>query len=308
MAILEVTAPVPGDSVLTKQDLRERYDELLTAGLSPVQLVHYQRHGCFDDAVILQSTSGSTSAPLVLPRNEADMRDIGARITRPHVEAWGQAPERIALLGGISHTQALKLRMEGAEMRSFELAHADELMAFSPDFLSCYPSIARELMSRHDRDFPDLKTLKLGGERVLDVDVAKIHAVWPHVLIVEQLGSTEVPAVAIGVIENGVRRGLELQTERFSFQLFQTTDWQPLIVKDRFPNRMFPIDGFYDTGDEVRLAAGRINVQIDRARRTIVCDGSVPEDRLPVDGQAYRLVVGQMWRLPDSNKLPLLID
>ena len=98
----------------------------------------------------------------------------------------------------------------------------------------------RDLVARHAGAFADLKTIKLGGEKVLRADIDKIAAAWPEALIVEQLGSTEMPAVAIGSYRNGQRCGLELQTERFSFLLEDTPDWQPLIVRDDFPERPRP--------------------------------------------------------------------
>ncbi|MBT6148801.1 MAG: hypothetical protein HOH74_25415, partial [Gemmatimonadetes bacterium] len=121
----------------TKDDLRLHYDAILEAGLTADQLAYFRRHGRFGDDIIMQSSSGSSGQqPLLLPRSREDVLDILARMTRPHRQMWG-APDRIALLGGISHAEgALKLKMDGAEVRAFELAQVDELIAFSPDYLS----------------------------------------------------------------------------------------------------------------------------------------------------------------------------
>jgi len=168
---------------------------------------------------------------------------------------------------------------------------------------------------------------------VLDADIAKINATLPGRLLVEQLGSTEMPAVAVGASINGTRPRLELQRTRFAFLLDDTPGWQSLIVRDLFPARLFPIDAYYDAGDEVRLqdgcivevrrrddpanafveavelllAEGCVNVQIDRISRTVFCDGDVRANRVKLNGDEYRMVAGPMKRLKDSNKLPLLI-
>jgi len=320
--------------IWTKTELRQHYEDLLAAGLSPEQLAYYRRYGRFGDEIVATSTSGSSGRPLLLPRSVEDVRDIGARMIRPHVETWGRPPERLALLGGISHVEgALKMRFGEMEIRSFELVDVEALIDFAPDYLSCYPSIARVLIGYHASAFADLRTIKLGGERVLRADIAKIHAAWPERLVVEQLGSTEMPAVAVGASRKAEGRRLELQRTRFAFLLDDTPAWQPLIVRDLFPARLFPIDAYYDAGDEIRLqdgcvvevrrrddpanaffeaveellANGCVNVQIDRMNRTVYCDGEVRADHVELNGDEYRMVAGQMKRLKDSNKLPLLI-
>jgi hypothetical protein len=321
-------------AIWTKAELRQHYDALLEAGLSAEQMSYYRRHGRFGDQVIATSTSGSSGRPLVLPRSIEDGSDIGARMSKPHTILWGRPPQRLALLGGISHMEgALKIRFDGMELCSFELADVEALIDYAPDFISCYPSIVRELLARHVGVFATVKTIKLGGERVLDTDIAKIHAALPGRLIVEQLGSTEMPAVAVGASRQGETRRLELQRQRFAFLLEDTLAWQPLITRDLFPGRLLPFDAWYDAGDEVRLQDGYIvgvrrrddpanayvqgmeqllvdgcvNVQIDRASRTVYCDGEIRGERVGFNGDEYRMVAGQMKRLKDSNKLPLLI-
>ena len=321
--------------VWTRADLCRHYDEILEAGLSPEQLAYFRRHGRFGYEIITQVSSGSSGhPPLLIPRGREDILDIMARITHSHHEPWSGPPERLALLGGISHVEgALKLRVEGTVARAFELAEAAELIAFEPDYITCYPSIARVLVARHADAFPQLKTIKLGGERVLQADIDKIHAAFPTALIVEQLGSTELPAVAVGTSRRGEPRSLELQTDRFSFLLEDTPDWQPLVARDNLPGRLFPLEAFYDAGDEVRIEGGRIvevrrrddpanafavdvealladgcvNVQLEIAARIVYFDGAARPDTVVLNGDEYRMVAGPLRRLKDSNKLPLLI-
>ena len=321
-------------AIWTRADLQRHYDEILEAGLSAEQLAYFRRHGRFGDNIITQSSSGSSGEPpLFVPRGHDDAREIVARMTAPHTETWGCSPERLALLGGISHVEgALKLQIGGAVARAFSLSDVEELIAFEPDYITCSPSIVRVLLARHAGAFPRLKTIKLGGERVLQADIDRIHAAFPNALIIEQLGSTELPAVAIGSWRRGEARGLELQRSRFSFLLEDTPDWQPLVARDNLPGRLFPIEAFYYGGDEVRmesglvveirrrgdpanafaadveslLADGCVDVQIDTRSRVVYFDGAARSDTAVLNGEEYRLVAAPMQRLR-SNKLPLLI-
>ncbi|MBT6145367.1 MAG: hypothetical protein HOH74_08060 [Gemmatimonadetes bacterium] len=331
-----MTSAEPTPEIWTKADLHKHYEQILMAGLSADQLALFRQRGHFGDDVILQSSSGSSGQPpLLLPRGREDVLDIVTRMTQAHREKLGTTPRRLALLGGISHAEgALKLRIANTEARAFELSDVEELIAFEPDFLSCYPSIARVLVARHAHAFAHLQTIKLGGERVLPSDIDTIFAAWPDILIIEQLGSTELPAVALGAYRRGERRRLVLQTDRFSFLLTDTPTWQPLVVRDRFPQRLFPIEPYYDSGDEVRVAdgcivevrrrddpanafaadhdrllrAGCVNVQIDTQSRVVYYDGVTSVDMTQqLDGDDYRMVAGPLTRLRDSNKLPLLI-
>lgn len=322
--------------VIDKACLIRDYAAILKQGLSPSQWAFYEQRGAFASEIIVQSTSGSGGKPLLIPRSREDIRDIFKRITRPYLKIYGELPKRIAMLGGISHSQAaLKLTVDAVQIRSFALDDLEGLCDFNPDFLSCYPSVVRELMSVLPRRFPALRAVKLGGEHVYDVDLEKLWALDPSLLIIEQLGSTEMPAVAIGTYWKGERKSLALETGRFSFLLTATEEWQPFIVRDRFASLLFPIDAFYDSGDEVRLVDGQIadirrrghpenaffesvekllrqgciNLQMAPDQKILYYEGApqLPPVVTLLNGLSYHAQSAPLRRLPDSHKLPLLI-
>lgn len=322
--------------ILRKADLVERYDEILARGLDAEQLVHWRAHGTFGTDVLVQSTSGSSGgAPLLIPRTRADALDLFARLLRPYLARFGEVPARVALLGGISHTEAaLKLRVGSTVIGSYELAQLDEILALDPEVVSCYPSVLRELLTHGAGAFPSLRAIKLGGEKILPSDLEKTFRAFPDVLVVEQFGSAEMPGVGIGVHTPAGSEGLVLQRERFDVLLRADEDWQPLVVRDRFAGLLFPIDAFYDTGDEIRvrndrvievrriddpvnalyphldalLRAGVTVCQIDLERGVLRYEGELPNADAPVhlNGLQLRPERGGLLRLPGSNKMPWL--
>ncbi len=286
--------------------------------------------------MILQVSSGSTGRPVhVVPRTLDDILSIHGIILRTWLTLFSAPPKRVALLGGISHGQAARhLKIGGTQFESFEPHELERLAEFNPQFLACYPSIARELVASPGLKLRDLRALKLGGERLFASDVAKIQARYPGLPVLEQLGSTEMPAVAMGIYRTPVdRRGLELQRQRFSFRLDALTDWQRLVVRDDF-SAASAARGFLDTGDIVRIEADRIvdiqrgddpaapyfvaverllvrgciNVQIHRESRVLRYTGDVD---LPhsVRLGTLRLTTEATppLRLSHSNKLPLIV-
>ena len=324
-------------TILRKADLVARYEEILARGLAAEQLAHWQRHGTFSADVLVQSTSGSSGgAPLLIPRTRADVFNLYSRLLKPYLERFGSIPERVALLGGISHTEAaLKLRVGNTVIGSYELAQLDEIIALDPEVISCYPSVLRELLLRAPNAFPSLRAIKLGGEKILPSDLEKAFRTFPDVIVAEQFGSAEMPGVAIGVHTPEGSDGLVLQRERFDFLLRDDEDWQPLVVRDRFEGLLFPIDAFYDTRDEIRVRNERIIevrriedpanalyphldallrdgvalCQIDLDCGVLRYEGELPagSETVSLNGLRLRPERGGLRRLPRSNKMPWFV-
>lgn len=328
-----MTAP----TILRKADLVARYEEILTRGLDQEQLAYWRERGSFPPEVLVQSTSGSSGgAPLLIPRTRADVLNLYSRLLRPYLERFGSIPERVALLGGISHTEAaLKLKVGNTVIGSYELAQLDEIVALDPEVISCYPSVLRELLVRAPDAFPSLRAIKLGGEKILRSDLDKTFRAFPNVIVAEQFGSAEMPGVAIGVHTPDGSDGLMLQRERFDFLLRDDEDWQPLVVRDRFEGLLFPIDAYYDTRDEIRVRNDRIvevrriddpanglyphldallrggvtQCQIDREQGILHYEGELPDgtDVVSLNGLRLRPERGGLRRLPRSNKMPWFV-
>ncbi len=329
--------------VLCRQDLLEQYDRILERGLTQARLAAYRATGNFGHDVIVQNSSGSGGHGLLrLPRTSSDIANIFQRTLVPYFKALNSTPSRIAMLGGASHTEAaLKMDLGGIQFRSFSLAELPEVESFDPEVISCYPNIARELYRRARLRFPSLKAFKLGGETVLPIDIELLTERFGPVAIFEQAGSTEMPALAIGLRERGKPRQLELQMGRFAFQPAPegaAGKWRPLIARDDFSQLLFPVREYYDTGDlalydhthlfdlrrsgseehcyfgvqEELLRAGGTNVQISLEKRAVFVSDSgqsgktFPEDVL-VDGMRFRVAVAELERLPGSNKMRLLL-
>jgi hypothetical protein len=320
--------------ILSRDDLLENYGEILARGLSTAQLEEYQRSGNFGPGVIVQSSSGSGGGEILrIPRTPSDIADVFARTLVPYLKVFPRPPSRIAMLGGISHTEAaMKMDMGGIGFRSFSLSQLAELQEFDPEVISCYPHIARELYRNPALKFPGLKAFKLGGEPVLEADLSQLKARFPGIAIFEQVGSTEMPALAIGQREEGGARKLPLQKKRFEFAAGSSDQWRPLVAKDNFPGLLFPVREFYDTGDEaiydddflfdVRrrgdpeheflplleelVREGATNAQLDRAEKCIFVQGAFAGERKSFRGVEYRVMNGALTKSARSNKLKFL--
>ncbi|WP_394847419.1 hypothetical protein LZC95_08130 [Pendulispora brunnea] len=324
------------DIIWTKDDLRRSYDDIVRRGLSEEQYEAFRTSGHFGPDVVTQVTSGSSGGvPLLIPRSREDLADAYRRVLRAYQTAHHGAPARVALFGGVSHAQAaVRFTVEGTTFRSFGLDDLGGLIDFDPEFISCYPSIARELVGG-SLPLHKVKAFKLGGERVFDADVDSIVERWPGCLVIEQYGSTEMPAMAMGTYLEHGRVGLVLQVDRYDFLLDpNVVDWQPLIVRDKLKGRLFPIEKAYDTGDEVQvwgnmllnvrrrddpandyadsvevlLRAGCENVQFDLRNRTVRYSGrqELPSTVL-VNGTSFAARREPLRRLAGSNKLPLVL-
>jgi hypothetical protein len=283
--------------------------------------------------MILQVSSGSSGKPVrAVYRTLEDILSINSIIQRAWERLFPVLPRRVALLGGISHGQAVRhLEIRGTRFESFELTDKGELQEFDPEFLACYPSILRELVADRSLHLRALKAVKLGGERVFASDIAKLQSRYPSLPVIEQLGSTELPALAMGLYRGPADpRKLELQRQRFSFQLESHSDWQPLVARDDFSPQSTEA-GFLHTGDVVRMEKGAIvdikraddcaapyfeaieklldqgciNVQLDTRSREVRFDGPAPS--LARAGLDMTLSRVPPRRLPHSNKLPLVI-
>ncbi|AOP35368.1 hypothetical protein A0128_16880 [Leptospira tipperaryensis] len=321
-----------------KDYIKNEYLEILKKGrLTEQERDLFLRKESLGEDIIIQASSGSTSEPLLIPRSKADVADIAKRVIRPYVEFYQSYPERIALFGGISHTEAaVKLQMGSITMRSFQLDEIDQLDTFDPHVISCYPSVVRELIDDPTVSLKNLKAIKLGGERIYFSDLRKIFRRFSNVLLIEQYGSTEMPAVALRIFKNAIDPSYyQLQNERFSFQIPMDIDgWHPLVVQDNFTDLLFPIGKFYDMGDDVLCKSGKIvdvrrrgdrsfeyreeveqllnlgltNVQIDPQQAQIFYSGDSEKiGPYSIKGKAYSFLKQKLNRIHPSNKLPVLV-
>lgn len=324
--------------IISKKDLTQKYDFLLQQALTKEEYCLFKKTKTFPERFIVQTSSGSSGLePLRIPRTLPDIKDIFARISQPFINIYQSLPQRIALLGGASHAEtALKFQIGTTKIQTFTIDQWEALKEFNPDFISCYPSIIREIIQGAKNHLPQVQAIKLGGEKIYPSDLEKIWQQYPQIPVIEQIGSTEMPALAIGCYKPGESStGAVLQSQRFSFLLTETSDWQPLIVKDDFLDLAFRWDEFYDTGDEVRvqnqqileiqrredpanlyypkvdqiLKQGYFNIQIDRQQKAIYHNSKTAlPDKLSLCNESYVFQKRHLKRLKDSNKLPLLFS
>jgi hypothetical protein len=323
--------------ILSRQNLLEQYYEILARNFDSIALAEIRATGNYGPSVIVQTSSGTSGNHVLrLPRSKSDIADIFQRTLVPYLELFQKPPKRIAMLGGISHTEAaLKMDLGGIQFRSFLLEELAELEAFEPEVISCYPNLARELYRNPHFRFPSLKAFKLGGEQVLQADLEQIEIRFGKVAVFEQVGSTEMPALAIGLRTAGTERKLRLQTRRFSFAPGSSDVLRPLVVKDNFPQLLFSPGEYYDTGDlavlndaylfDLRRAgsdefkfwdaqnslirAGATNMQFDLERETVRVEASgemsFPES-VEAGGNRFQIQRGPISRVSGSNKIRLL--
>lgn len=325
---------------LSKADLVARREELLRAGsLSPGQ-VALVLAGAAVPGLLTQYSSGSSGGvSLALPKSQRETEWLVARLVEGHRRGRGEGPRRVALVGGISHGEVKRVPgvFPGAETRSFALAEWPQLLAFDPDLLSCYPSVARDHLLRSAGKLPSLATIKLGGEPTLESDRSRLLERFPGCTLLEQFGSTEMPGLAFRATTRADDTGYELRRDRYDYR-FGPPDpegWCALEVRDRLPGRAFPIPGYYRTGDEVRRA-GDLVLELRRAgdpanalRRdldalcarglhgvqALLADGVLLHAGPLELGGSVRLGQveltprrGAIYRLRDSNKAPLALN
>ena len=184
--------------IWTRQDLETRYQEILAKGLTPSQKFHFDRSGEFSADIVVQSSGGSSGRPVLrIPRSRSDIFSLYQIVLSAYESVYRVPAQRVALLGGVSHSQAaLKFTAGGTQFESFSLDQKEAVEDFCPDFLSCYPSIARELAADPSVRLPHLKAIKLGGEHVFPSDLSSLMTRFPGICVIEQVGSTEMPGMA----------------------------------------------------------------------------------------------------------------
>jgi len=326
--------------MLNKRRLVGQYREILERGCLSKADQERVLAGLDVPGVITQQSGGSSGAPpLRIPRTTQEMLWLGGHLIQHHAKVHGKPPERAAFLGGISHLEAgQRVEREGPpELRNFSGSEFTELDRFDPDLLSMYPSFAREIADDRSLELRSLRSIKLGGEPILSTDLAKLFVRFPSLVVIEQLGSTEMPALAFRRYAPGYDSGYVLTTERYEFRFADTPDWQPLVVRDTFPNRAFPIDDWFQMDDEVQVRAGQLVAlrraddpayryipsldtmlaggctQVQLLTREEVLLYQAPAGRgLPdvvrIEGQRFSTRRERCYRLLDSNKLPLVLD
>jgi len=322
------------DKLITnRDDLNLKYNDILAQSMSAQDLETLQSTGKLPKGLIFQASSGSSGGkPLYIPRTFKDILNIHQRIMRSYLKCYDLLPRKIAMFGGISHSQAaIKMEIDNTEIRSFTLEEFSKLEEFNPDVISCYPSIARELINQPNLTLNNLKGIKLGGEVVLDVDLKNIQKRFPNIIVLEQYGSTEMPAIAMGCYPDFKKNGLELQTDRFDLITELENDFSPIVVKDNFEDLLFKIPGHYNTGDEgiisngilleVRrqgsqeykyrslceelLGSGCINIQVNEAKNEIYYQGSITNHFIDYYGRNFKLIERSLKRIAASNKMGL---
>lgn len=210
---------------------------------------------------ILQYSSGTSGTPLVFPRRQSDIVDTFRRVASYFVARHGHLPQRVALVGGISHMEASnKFSLGEIAVESFEPGDWKSIASFDPDAISIYPNLFRELAAAPGINLRSLKAIKLGGERVYQSDVAKAHKRFKGVQVLEQFGSTEMPAIALREHIDGIfNEVFTLDHTRFAFLCDMETDgWQPILVRDNFGDLLVELPGYYDTGDELLIHSGKV--------------------------------------------------
>lgn len=198
--------------------------------------------------------------------------------------------------------------------------------------------MAREIFREGGDPFPDLRSVKLGGEQIFPSDVLTLRGLRRGLHVIAQAGSTEFPSIALGGFDADGTPVWELQTMRYTFAYDPCeSGWQPLVVRDDLPDRLFPFEGFFDTGDEARfaggvmtglrrrddpahaffgaaealLSSGCIHVQFDLGSGEVRTGGTRGGAALPssigLGGTRFRLNAKQPHRIALSNKMPLLL-
>ncbi|MGB5811035.1 MAG: hypothetical protein WBG86_10930 [Polyangiales bacterium] len=324
--------------VLHKMALFEHYEEIL-------------RRGCLDDAqrrlllegrpvagVIVQQSGGSGGGePLRLPRTQEEMSWLAAKLMQGYLTHYPMLPERTALVGGISHTVAREhIRISDMQIRDFAGDQFADLDVYDPDVISMYPSFAREIAANPSLRLSRLKAIKLGGEPILPWDLERLWDRFGPIPILEQFGSTEMPGLAFRTHTPSSDDPYEFSVDRFEFDFEENDGWQPLTVRDRFPRRAFPIESWYDTGDDVCLQQGTpmafrrrddttsairneidallqdgcVNVQLFPRESHVLCARAPTRSSgtIRLGEQDFVPRVEPPYRLVDSHKMPLVID
>lgn len=331
------------EKTIDKKYLIQHYEKILNiSGLTKSDIENALNSQSFRN-FILQSTSGSSGPnPLIIPRSFEDITDIGIRVFK-QVENYFNIPiKKIAMFGGISHQEAARNQIVGnVKINYYQADQLNELINFNPDIISCYPNILREIIAHKSIHLPALKAFKVGGEKLFKSDLINTFQLFPDVLIVEQYGCTELPALATRLFSASTTLSLDFQLvmvpyllhqRRFSFLIPNQNGWHPIIAKDNFDKLLFKIPYFYDSGDEGFWESGKLlavkrrvdkshrydyiidkllgcgctNIQIDESQHKIYYSGKNQMEVEMIENKEFKLVKSSLKRLK-SNKLPLVI-
>jgi hypothetical protein len=329
--------------MLDRKKLINEYDNiLLKSGLNKNHVVSDNEEPLV--SVVLQSTSGTQGLPLLIPRSKKDIEDIAVRALKYYTSYFGCMPRKVAMIGGISHINAAEtLEMNGLVIRHFKLDTLDEVISWRPEIITCYPSILRVLLEKYKSELSFIKAIKVGGEKLFPADCKKLFDYFPELLVIEQYGLTELPALALRAInintfqyeDSHITVPFDIQTKRFSLLNEYEEGWYPIIAKDNFPELLFQLDSYYETGDEALWSSSRIidfrrqsvpenrylndmnqllekgfsNVQLDLEKNIIFYEEKDPADIDPVyfiDKLNFIPQKTHLIRLKNSNKLPLI--
>ncbi len=166
----------------TKRDLRESYESILARGcLAEAERRAFLAGETVPGVFVTQTSGSSGEPPLRIPRSRSETEWHASRLLGLFAEHVGRAPERVVLMGGISHADAgQRVKLRGTEVSYVADDDRASLAEIDPDLLSAYPSVVRELVADRTIPFRSLRSLKLGGEPILPSDVEKIFARFPR--------------------------------------------------------------------------------------------------------------------------------
>jgi len=328
--------------ILNRKLLQDEYNSILSeSGLK--KLGTGFKGLDLEKTLVVQSTSGSQGHPLLIPRLIDDVTDIALRVLKHYKSHFDEYPTKIGMIGGISHVEAAtSLNVGRINIRHFDQDSFEDLLNWQPEVITCYPSVLRELIFLYGSNLKFVKAVKVGGEKLFPSDCERIFRISPGALVIEQYGSTELPALAIRSFSQAsfkyegiqIQKAFTLQKERFTFLEIPDSGWKPIIAKDNFSNLAFKLREYYDIGDEgywksgdlydVRRATepefmywetierflkmGFINAQISLSNSQITVHGDIQcNSELDIEGKIFSVKRGQVVRLTNSKKVPLVI-
>lgn len=329
-------------AIISRNDLAIKYQDILNANGIIKDGLEFKIENN-DNPIITQSTSGSRNEPLVIPRHYNDVADIINRFLIYYNNHFNRSPQKVAMLGGISHIMAASsIKVDDIQIKFFDFLEFDKILDWKPEIITCYPSILREMLFKYGNDLKFLKAIKLGGEKLFPSDCEAAFELLPDILIIEQYGSTEMPGLAFRNINRDnfqFRRShitvpFELQVKRFSYLNIHKVGWHPFIAKDNFPELLFKIEDYYDTGDEALWEDNKpidfrrrcdiendywdsinfllgdkfINLQLDLENKFIISEHYTSDSIYKFNNTSFVTKKGQLKRVSSSNKLPLIVS
>ncbi len=328
--------------IINRNQLLNKYQDILNKSNLVKNGLEFKVKN-LDNCIITQSSSGSCNEPLLIPRYYNDLADVINRFLGYYVRYFGKQPQKVAMLGGISHIKAASsIKIDGTQIQFFDFLEVPKILDWKPEIITCYPSILREMLYKYGTELNFLKAIKVGGEKLFPADCDNTFKLLPDILIIEQYGSTELPALAFRNItqdnfqssKSQITIPFELQEKRFSYLNIHKEGWHPLIAKDNFPELLFKIEDYYDTGDEAfwieykpvdfrrrniiendycdsinhLLIENFINLQLDLENRFIITEYFNSESVFEINNMSFLIKNEQLTRISPSNKLPLIVN